>query len=422
MEKLKGFITTATQWWQRQRLARALTRYSSGMGGQLSGGIALTGLLSIAAALTIGLSALVQVFRNHPDFRDVVFDEIDKLLPGVIDTGDGGMIRPDSLVESGGWSIAGIVGILVLLNTAMRVMKTLRISLRSMFGIHNAAENFVLAKLRDLAAFIGLGLAVLATASLSVVGRAAFEWIQENIGHWGIIPDTRFVLQVMTILISLVVDAGILILLFRALAGARVPWPQLWQGALLGAVGTGALRYLGASVVTNVATNPLLASVAAFATLLLWLNIAARVTLIAAAWTADPPAPPKLTKDMLQHHDHTPNYVSVSAPETLEWNYGTFTGLVQPIPGKEPEYSPTRAAVAAKERRKQSRANPIERLKSFLAERNQPDGHIYPGPGALEPDAEDTVETHPSGPRPLVRATPDSPLGRLKARLLKKSS
>lgn len=409
MENAKDALTRATQWWQRQRVARALTRYSTGMGGQLSGGIALTGLLSVAAALTIALTAMVGVFSRHPDFRDAVFAQIDAVLPGVIDVGGGQGINPDNLVLDTGWNIAGIIAGLVLLNTATRVMKSLRTSLRSMFGLHNAAENFALSKLRDLGAFVGLALSILLTSLLSIGGRAAFDWVQETIGHWGIIPDTRFVLQSMTVLLGLVVDGAVFILLFRWLAGARVPWPQLWRGALLGAVGTGALRFLGASVVANVADKPLLASATAVATLLIWLNVAARVTLIAAAWTADPPAPPKLTKDRLQHQEHTPNYVSVSAPETLEWDYGAFTGLVQPLPEPEGAYSATLAAVEAR-REQAPHGGRIAALKDYLASENVPDGYVYPG----EADPQQAAAEEPAGPPPLVRIAPDSPLGKLR--------
>src|SRR5699024_3692744 len=121
VEKVKAGITKTLQWWQRQRLARALKRYTTGMGGQLSGGIALTGLLSVAAALTIGLTLMVQVFRRNPEFRDVVFTQIDNLLPGVIDTGDGQGIDPNNLGSGVGWSITGVIAVLVLLNTATRV-------------------------------------------------------------------------------------------------------------------------------------------------------------------------------------------------------------------------------------------------------------------------------------------------------------
>lgn len=414
MDTLKGFITAATQWWKRKRIARALTRFSAGMGKPLSGGIALTGLLSIAAALTIALTAMVGVFRRHPDFKDVVFSQINDVLPGIIDMGNGGMLAPDDLVFNAGWNIAGIIAVLVLLNTATGVMKALRTSLRSMFGLHNAAENPVIGKLRDLGAFVGLALSVLVTSLLSVGARAAYEWLHATVGHWGIIPDSQLTLQLITVGIGLLVDAGVFMFLFRALAGARVPWPQLWRGALLGGIATGALRYLGASVVANVGGNPLLASVATVATLLLWLNIAARVTLIVAAWTADPPARPKITKDLVQHADHTPNYVSVAAPETLEWDYGVYSGNVQPLPQEEPEYSATWAAVEARRNRK-SLSERIEQLKQHFAEVNRPQ------PGELGPGEWAGAHVGPDGPPPLIRVAPESPAGKLKHRIAERS-
>lgn len=417
MQKNQPRATQALQWWQRQRIARALTRYSSGMGGQLSGGIALTGLLSVAAALTIALTALVGVFKRHPEFKDAVFFQIDELLPGVIDMGSGQGVKPDDLLLDTGWNIAGVVAVLVLLNTATGVMKSLRTALRSMFGLHNAAENFVISKLRDLGAFLGLGVSVLATSLLSIGGQAAFDWIQSTIGHWGVIPDTRFVLQALTIGIGLLIDAGVFILLFRWLAGARVPWPDLWRGAAIGALGTGVLRYLGASVVANVADKPLLASAAAVATLLLWLNIAARVTLLAAAWTANPPAPPKLTKNLLQHSDETPNYVSISHPASLEWDYEAYSGLIHPLPSADADYSANQAAVRARENTPStSRLGMVARLKAYLEAQNQPDGYVYPGP---QPPAQQEETSTSLTPPPLIRFTPDSPLGRLRERFFK---
>ena len=50
------------------------------------------------------------------------------------------------------------------------------------------------------------------------------------------------------------------------------------------------MRILGTSVVAgSVDRNPLFASVAVIVTLLVWVNLIARIVLLAAAWTADPP-------------------------------------------------------------------------------------------------------------------------------------
>lgn len=428
MERVKELITKVLQWWKQLRIARALTRYSSGLGGQLSGGIALTGLLSVAAALTIALTAMTGVFKRHPDFRDVVFDQINEMLPGVIATGgQSGMVTPEQLQFSGGWNLTGIIAGLVLLNTATVVMATLRTALRSMFGLHNAAESFVFGKLRDLAAFLALAVSVLLTSLLAVGARTAYDWLQSHIGHWAIMPDSKLALQAATFGIALIVDSLVFGMLFRGLAGARVPWSQLWRGCLLGAVGTGALRYLGASVVVNLADKPLLASVAAVATLLLWLNFAARITLLVAAWTADPPQRPKLSRDALPHMNHTPNYVSVSAPETLQWDYGVYSGLVQPqgveLPGATDE---ARGPNDGNERRRDNGSDPRRAGDDDSGDEDVGGEAVGGEAGGAEPAGPEPAGPEPTGasdqvgPPPLIRTTPDSPLGRAKAQMARR--
>lgn len=331
LARIKTMAAGAGPWWRQRRIARALARYGAGNGGQLSGGIALSGLLSIAGALTLALTALVGVFRDHPDFADAVFDQIDTLLPGVIksgpDAGDG-LVTPEQLVLGGGWGIAGVIGALVLLNSALTVMGALRKAMRAMFGLRATGENFLIGKVRDLAGFLGLALSVLLTSAISVAAPVAFDWLHATFGPVAGLFDSRTALQLTSLGISFVVDAVVFAMLFRGVAGARVPWSQLWRGCLLGAVGTGVLRYLGASVVGNVSDKPLLAAVGAVATLLIWLNFTARVSLIVAAWTADPPARPKPDRALMVNVDHTPNYVSVSAPETLEWVHDSYSGIV----------------------------------------------------------------------------------------------
>ena len=62
------------------------------------------------------------------------------------------------------------------------------------------------------------------------------------------------------------------------------------RGAAIAATGLGVVRTLGTTVVAgSVSNNPLFTSVAVLVTLLVWVNLIARIMLLAAAWTADPP-------------------------------------------------------------------------------------------------------------------------------------
>ena len=101
---------------------------------------------------------------------------------------------------------------------------------------------------------------------------------------------TTVVLRVVGILVAFVVDAAIFLLVVTVLAGEGAPWRDLRWGAVIAAVGIGVVRILGTEVVAgSVNKNPLFTSVAVIVALLVWVNLIARIVLLAAAWTADPP-------------------------------------------------------------------------------------------------------------------------------------
>ena len=86
------------------------------------------------------------------------------------------------------------------------------------------------------------------------------------------------------------IDAALFLLVVKVLAAENPPWRDLLRGAVIAAVGLGIVRTLGTTVVAgSVSKNPLFTSVAVLVTLLVWVNLIARIMLLAAAWTADPP-------------------------------------------------------------------------------------------------------------------------------------
>src|SRR5699024_2191580 len=147
----------------------------------------------------------------------------------------------------------------------------------------------------------------------------------------------EWLLRILAVLVPLMVDMLVFLWVFRFLAGVRPPRRDLLLGSLLAAIGSGVLRYLGTSAVGSVGDNPLLQSSAALATLLLWVNLIVRITLMAAAWIANPPARPVPDEEMITHEDETPNYVTLSRPGTLDWQHDPITGQVQAEEPPPPE-------------------------------------------------------------------------------------
>jgi membrane protein len=284
VERAKALLA----WWQRTRPARANARFGARGGGVLTGGIAYSALFSVFAALTIGYTVFMAVLGGNDELRQQVLDAVDQALPGLVDTGDGnGLIKPDDLVLSDGLTITGIVAAVVLLLSAISAMAALRIAVRAMFSDDGPGGNAVLGKARELGGFVGMSFAVLFSALATTAVGSVASWVLDALG-WG--GSTTVVLRGLGILVAFVIDAATFMLVVKVLAGENPPWRDLRWGAVIAAAGFGVVRILGTSVVAgSVDRNPLFASVAVIVTLLVWINLIARIVLLAAAWTADPP-------------------------------------------------------------------------------------------------------------------------------------
>ncbi|MHB1064353.1 MAG: YihY/virulence factor BrkB family protein [Georgenia sp.] len=322
---------------QRTRVGRALARYGVARGGLLAGGIAYSALFSIAAALTIAYTAFMAVLGGHAALRQTVLDAVDAALPGIIDDGSGGLLKPDALLLDTALNPGSVLAGAILLWTALSVMAGLKNSIRAMFGIVAPPENPLTGRARDLAGFLALALGVLASAVLGLVGGTLAEQALAFLGVEGAVAG--WFVRALGLGTALAVDWAVLVMLFRVTAGARPLRKDLFLGALLGAVASGVLRQLGTSAVGAV-DNPLLASFAAIATLLLWVNLLARVVLMVAAWTANPPAPARPGAAEEVHLGERPNFVTMSDPATLEWRYQPITGAISPDETLNPHYEP----------------------------------------------------------------------------------
>lgn len=276
-------------WWQATRVARANARFGQAGGGLLTGGLAFTALFSVFAGLTIGYTAFMAVLGGNAELRRTVLRSVGESLPGLVATGSrDGLIEPDQLVASTGTGVAGVVAVVVLVVTAIRITAALRRALRAMFGVHDGG-NLVLGKLRELGSLVGIAVAVLVSAVLGIAVTTAADWVLGVVGR----PDASGAsLRVIGVAVAFVVDMAVFVMLVRVLAEQSPARRDLLGGAVIAAVGLGAVRVLGTSVVAgSVRTDPVLASFAVVGVLLLWINLISRIVLLAAAWTADPPAP-----------------------------------------------------------------------------------------------------------------------------------
>lgn len=327
------------EWLKTTRVMRANQRVGTSRANLLAGGVAYNALFSIFSVLALGVTFVMVTLGGNPELRDTVLASLSDALPGIIAVeGEGsGLVTPEDLVMDTALNPVTIVSAVVLLMSAKGMMTALRTSLRAVAGISQVNEPFLPQMLRDLVGFLVLGLAVILTSVVVVAtqafGEQIFEWIGLSAGIGSIL------LRIAAYVVTLLIDFGIVIFVYRVLGGIRAPRKDLLLGGALGGVALGVLRALGTAVV-SVPDNAIMASATAIVTLLLLVNLMVRVLLIICAIMVNPPAPVVPDAPEEVHFNSTPNYVTLSMPETLEWDFEPSGGNVVPDPTLNPDYEP----------------------------------------------------------------------------------
>lgn len=263
---------------------RAWKRYGDARGNVLAAGVGYFAFFSIFPAVALAFTVFGFVLRGHPDLLQSVADSLNASLPGFVkDAQHPKGLIPIQAPQAAALTITGVIAFVTLVLAGMGWLGAVREGIRAIFGLQGSAGNLITAKLRDLGVLFTLGLGIVVSALLTTVAGAAAEWIADWIGMSG---QAR-VLTLTGLAVSILADTGLMMVLLRVLSSVRVPWRVLAQGALVGGVGFSLLKLSASTLLPRMTANPLFASIAIVVGLLIWLNLIARLTLVAAAWAAN---------------------------------------------------------------------------------------------------------------------------------------
>ncbi len=279
-------MSVKDRWAQLARSApwRAWTRYANARGDLLAAGVAYFSFFSLFPAFALAAVVFGFVLRSRPDLLEALGDALNRALPGFVRTAT----NPDGLValaapETATLSWAGAVAFVTLVLGGLGWIGSLRDGLRAVFDVPGAPGNPVLTKLRDLGVLALLGILLLVSVALSSVVGAAAAWGAERLG----MADYPYLVGSGGVVVSLVIDSAIMVVLLRVLTGLSLPWRAVRAGALVGGGGMTLLKLVGAQVVARATSNPVFGSIVVVVGLLFWLNLLAKVVLVAAAWSAN---------------------------------------------------------------------------------------------------------------------------------------
>lgn len=263
---------------------RAWKRYGDARGNILAAGVGYFAFFSIFPAVALAFTVFGFVLRGQPELLQSIGDSLNANLPGFVkdDQNPEGLI-PIQAPQAAALTITGVVAVVSLVLAGMGWLGAVREGVRAVFGLKGAGGNLIATKLRDLGVLFTLGLGIAASAVLTSVVGAGAGWIADRIGMSG----QSWVLILAGLAVSILADTSLMLVLLRVLSGLPVPWRDLLQGALVGGVGFSLLKLTASTLLPRVTANPLFASIAIVIGLLFWLNLIARLTLIAAAWAAN---------------------------------------------------------------------------------------------------------------------------------------
>ncbi|WP_447912560.1 YhjD/YihY/BrkB family envelope integrity protein [Microbacterium phyllosphaerae] len=272
----------AIRWALTRRPVRAFLLYSERRGPMLADSVTYRALFSVFAGVLLGFSIAALWLAGNPDAWKAIIAAVQSVVPGLI--GDDGIIDPSDLEAPVSLSIAGAISVVALTGSALAAVGSLRTAVRLLAGTAQDDILFIWVMLRNLVLAIGIGLAFVAAAAVTFIGRIGITWISGLLGIADDSPAATWSIRIVSLVVVLALDTALIAGVFRLLSGTHPSARSLWTGALLGGIGLLVLQELSGLFIGGATSNPLLASFASLLALLIWLNLSTQVILIACAY------------------------------------------------------------------------------------------------------------------------------------------
>jgi membrane protein len=254
---------------------------SENNGGQYAAAITYYSFLALFPLLLLAVAITGFVLHAHPAAQQSLLNHVTANVPGDL----GRTLRSSidtAIKQRTGVGIVGLVGVVL---TGLGWVGNLRAAIDAVWGVRPEPGNFVMARLRNLLVLGGLGLGVLISLGLTVIGTAVTDQIVRGLGldH---VSGMHAVVTVLGLLLAVVGDVVIFFWLFVQLPAANVPRRAGLRGAVLAAVGLEILKIVGTYTIAKTSHSPTAGPFAGLVAVLIWIQLVARYLLFCAAWIA----------------------------------------------------------------------------------------------------------------------------------------
>lgn len=264
-----------------RHLAEAWARMQEHNGNQYAAAITYFSFLALFPLVLLGVAITGFVLHSHPAAQQSLFDHITAQVPGSFGTTLSDSIKTAIDARTG----VGIVGLVGVLLTGLGWIGNLRAAVDAVWGSQRDKRNFFVAKVMNLLVLGGLGLGILISLGLTVVGTALTDQILRamSLDH---VYGVHLLVKVLGILLAIIGDVIIFSWLLVRLPVAEVPARVALKGALFAAIGFEVLKIVGTFTIAKSAGSPTAGPFAGLLAVLIWIQLVARFMLFSAAWMA----------------------------------------------------------------------------------------------------------------------------------------
>jgi membrane protein len=262
-------------------LIRANESFTAHYGNHYAAAITYFSVLSLIPILMVGFAIAGVVLAGNTHLLGELQTGITRSTPGPL--GDTLKNVVDEAISARG--TVGVVGLLIALYSGIGWMSNLRDALTAQWGQERGDLPLLKTMLSDLLALIGLGLALVVSFAITIAGSGVGSLLLRLVGldqyGWA-----RFLLVVLSIVLSLVANWLVFLWVIARLPRKRVGLRSAVRGALLAAVGFEVLKQLATVLLKSTSSSPTGAVFGSIIGLLVFANLVSRFLLFVTAWTA----------------------------------------------------------------------------------------------------------------------------------------
>ncbi|WP_285745434.1 inner membrane protein YhjD [Lentzea sp. NBRC 105346] len=262
-------------------IMRAYERYTESYGTHYAAAVTYFSVLSLVPILMIGFSIAGFVLQAQPELLADLQHSITKAVPG--DLGEELNTAVTTALKSKG--TVGLIGLGGALFSGLGWMSNLRDALTAQWGHPKADRPFLSTMVKDFAALIGLGLAILVSFGITVLGTGfadlVLRWLGLEDAGWA-----RFLVQLAAVVLSLLANWIVFLWVLTRLPREPVGWTSGLRGALAAAIGFEVLKQAASLFLSTVTSSPTAAAFGSVIGVLVFANLVAQFLLYMTAWTA----------------------------------------------------------------------------------------------------------------------------------------